>query len=231
MAASLSEKSTPDNQLIEQANREKKAKFVGIVTTKDANSLTLSDEDSTVFVTISGEITALAADINGSIKKADFLTLSSLNGLVMKADGGETNIIGTALEDFSSSDAKTQLITDESGHRRNVNINALRIEVTPINDVSEQAATSQKPFLALFGQSITGKPVSQWQVISALLIFFVVLVVVGAVIYGAIHSTIEALGRNPLAHKVVYRQLLQVLIVVFIILVFGGIAVYAVLWS
>jgi hypothetical protein len=229
MAASLNRDSTADNQFIEAADRDNKDLFVGIVTTKESNSLTLSTTGSNIFVTSEGEANGLASDINGAIKKGDHLTTSALKGIVMKADNDENAVIGTALQDFSISDARTQVVNDPKGKPHDVKINKLSVEVNVRNDLSNKQ--SQKPFLLLFGQSVTGKQVNQWQVIAALLIFFLILVVEGSVIYGATHSSIEAIGRNPLASKAVHRQTLQIFITMLIVLFFGVIIIYAVLWS
>jgi hypothetical protein len=63
------------------------------------------------------------------------------------------------------------------------------------------------------------------------LIFFFLILVEGAIVYGATSSTIAAVGRNPLAKKIVYRQLFQVALIMLIIFGFGMSAIYALLYA
>jgi hypothetical protein len=229
VAVSLSQSATTDNQTVEQATTSNKIRFVGIVTTKNSSVINTVDTKDNVFVTTAGEAIAIASDVNGAIKKGDFLSISPLKGTLMHADSSETNTVGIALEDFSTEGVKTQNILDEKQKQQTVHVGPLNIEVAPQN--GSATATDQKAFLTLVGQSITGKPVSTWQVLTALVIFVLLVVIEGAVIYGAVHSTIEALGRNPLAHTVVYKQLLQIMVVMMAILAFGAGTIYAVLWA
>ncbi len=103
----------------------------------------------------------------------------------------------------------------------------MQVELNPRNIDSDKAADTG--LLSLLGQNVAGKEVSEWQVIVALVIFLLLMVVEGSLIYGSIHSTISALGRNPLARSAVYKQLVQVLVAVIAVLAFGLATIYAVL--
>jgi len=229
MLVSLSPDSTSDKRLVEQTGKKNRTRFVGIVTTINASLLTLTAKDASIYVTTEGATSVLASNLNGTIKKGDNLTVSPLKGLIMRADSNEPQVLGTALENFNTATAKSQQVNNTDGSKRTVAVGAIRIELNPHNlaGINDE----QKPFLVLFGQSITGRPVNQWQVVSALVILFILLVVEGSIVYGAVHSTITALGRNPLAKKAVYKQLFQVFLLVSVILLFGMGAIYAVLWA
>lgn len=228
-AVSLKFNNTNDVQEIELSTRVNRDKFVGITTTKDASSVAISNNTTNIYVITSGQAYAIAADINGQIKSGDPVSISPLDGVIMKSDQDEAHVIGIALEDFNQDNAKKQQVQQSNAPNRDVYINTVKIEL----GVRTKALASDKsePFLLLFGRSLTGKEVSQWQIVSALVILFIVLVVEGSIIYGATHSTIQAIGRNPLATKVVYRQYVRVLITALLILVFGGISIYAILWA
>ncbi len=229
MAASLSNTSNPSQTFIERATADNSSKYVGIVTTINASLVTLTNKTATAFVITLGNASALASDLNGQIKKGDNLTLSPLKGVIMKADSDEPKIIGSALEDFSTANSHSETVTTTKGTSKAVKIGLLKIALDAHGLAG--VSTVKKPYLVLFGQSLTGRTVNQWQVIAALLIFFLLLTVEGAIIYGAVHSAIIAMGRNPLAKKQVYNQLFQVLWLVLIVLVFGGGSIYAVLWA
>lgn len=229
MAAAISTTSTSQKQIIEAATRSNADRFVGITTTVDANLVNIKTKDMSVYVTTVGQAAVFATDLNGEIKRGDFLTLSPLKGVIMRADAEETNIIGLALEDFSITGAQSEEVNNSDGTTQTVRVDSISMEISPRDVVG--GGGQKKPLLVLFGQSLTGKAVSQWQILSALVIFFILLIVEGSIVYGAVHSTIIALGRNPLARKAVYKQLLQVGGFVLIILVFGSAVIYAVLWA
>ena len=84
--------------------------------------------------------------------------------------------------------------------------------------------------MSKLGKSLVGRDVGEIRVLIALLVFMIVLIAEGGIIYGAVSSAITALGRNPLARKVIQREMLQVFVVAIIVLVVGLGAMYAILW-
>lgn len=228
MVAALSSESSDTNPIVERANESNEGKVVGIVTTIDANLLTLTNAEAKVHVTTSGEAPAYVSDVNGTLKKGDFVAVSPLTGIGMKADDTDNYVVGVALEDFKTADAKPKQVTTIQGSQRTALINKLKMSIEPSS--RGQNNQKSKPFLILFGQSVTGKSVSQTQVVTALIIFFLLLVVEGSILYGAVYSTIISIGRNPLARAALFRQLLQVSGVAMLILLFGLGAIYAILW-
>lgn len=228
MIAALSSESSDSNPIVERANVANRGKIVGVTTTIDSNLLTLTNANAKVHITTSGEAATYVSDVNGTIKKGDFVAVSPLTGIGMKADETDLYVAGVALEDFKTTDAKLEQVSTVQGSQRTVLVNKIKMNVEP----SSQGQNSQKdkPFLVLFGQSVTGKSVSQTQVVTALVILFLLLVVEGSIIYGAVYSTIISIGRNPLARTALFRQLLQVSGVAMLILLFGLGAIYAILW-
>jgi hypothetical protein len=94
MGASLGADGTTTSRVVERATLSNKGKFVGIVTTKDSNLVTLTNATANVVVTTSGEANAFLTDLNGVVKKGDFLVISPLDGILMKANGNDTNVVG-----------------------------------------------------------------------------------------------------------------------------------------
>lgn len=229
MAVSLKNNSTSSNQEVEIATKDNKDKYVGIITTKEASSIAIGSSSTNVYVVIGGQALALATDINSLIKAGDSLSISPIDGVLMKADINETHVVGTAMQDFDQGGAKTQQLRQSDGTNIDAKVNYLKIE-TGVR-TKAQSADKSEPFLLLFGRSLTGKQVSQWQIVAAMVVLFIVLIVEGSIIYGATHSTIQAIGRNPLAKKAVYRQYVRVLVTALLILLFGGISIYAILWA
>lgn len=229
MATSLSEDSTPDNPLVERASTSNKDKFVGITTTREASSVTVTNKTSEVIVTTQGNVKTLVSNINGEVKKGDLLTPSPIKGFLMKTDGGDPLIVGVALEDFVLETSNTEKVHREDGSEAEVKIGAISADVLPPkNQVSPEDDRSS---LVTFVKNFTGKDVARWKIFASALIFFALLVTEGAIIYSAVHSTIGALGRNPLARNAIYKQLLQVVIIALAILTFGGVILYTLLWT
>lgn len=230
MIAALSTESTAENPLVERASGTNRSNAIGVVTTIDANLLTLTNSAAKVHIATSGEALTYVTDLNGAIKKGDFIAVSPITGVGMKASDSDIYVIGIALEDFNSETAESQQVSTTQGSERTVLINRVKLNVEP-KELSQAAAKANStPFLLLFGQSVTGKSVSQTQVLVAMTLFLLLLIVEGSIIYGAIHSTIVSIGRNPLARTALYRQLLQVSWLSLLVLMFGAGSIYAILW-
>lgn len=229
MIVALSADSSDTKPLIERSGTNNRGKTVGIVTTINSNLLTLTNSEAQVHVTTSGEAQTFVSDLNGEIKKGDFITVSPLLGIGMKAGNQDTLVVGIALEDFNTSLATSQSVSTTQGSDRTVLVGTVRLSVEP-QELAPGAKQQDTPFLLLFGKSVTGKSVTQVQVIVAMVLFLLLLIVEGSIIYGAIHSTIISIGRNPLARTALFRQLLQVSWMALLVLVFGAGAIYAVLW-
>lgn len=228
MIAALKSESSDGKQIVERANLSNRGKVVGIITTIDSNLLTLTNSEAQVHVTTSGDASSYVTDLNGDIKQGDFIAVSPLTGVGMKAGDADNFVVGVALEDFNKDKATSKEVTTTEGSKRTVLINTVKVNVAP-QDKGQTAAKNQ-PFLVLFGQSVTGKSVTQTQVIVALIVFFLLLVVEGSIIYGAIHSTIISIGRNPLARAALFKQLLQVSWLALLVMLFGLGSIYAILW-
>lgn len=227
MAVGLSLESTDQQQFIEALTTSNKHRFLGVITSREANVVTATESDDNVIVSTGGQAEVLASDLNGSINKGDSLSASPIKGIVMRAEPNESVLVGYALEDFNNTTLTSQSVTDTQGNKQNVKIGSISVKL------GSKKSTEDKPqsFLTLVGESITGKPVSQLQVAAALLLMFVLLTVEGSIIYGATHSSIQAVGRNPLAKKSVYKHLVQILITAVLILVFGLVGIYLILWA
>lgn len=146
----------------------------------------------------------------------------------MRAGPGDTQVFATALEDFTTTNAVRQQNEALDGSGRPVYVTTMSVELNP-RSIAEGQSNQDDTFLRTLGQNITGRALKEWQVLTSLVIFILLLVVEAALIYGAIHSTITALGRNPLSREAVYKQLLQVAFMVFALLAFGMAVIYAIL--
>lgn len=228
MVAALSEEGDSG---VERADQNNSKRIVGVVTTSDSSSVTLASGTSQVLVESEGDVEAYVSDISGDIKRGDLLALSSFKGILMKAKEGHVGtVIGVAAEDSDSvgQEDATHYSYLESGVNKSTSIVKIRINLNKQASVAgAQAAPSA---LSKIGESVTGKQVSDIRVLAALIIFILVMIAEGGIIYGAVTSAITALGRNPLARKTIRREMTRVIVVAIGVLALGLGAVYGVLW-
>lgn len=228
MVVAISESSTPEEPKVERAALDKESKVIGVSTTSDSQLVTVGSGMTKVFVQTTGEATVFVTDLNGLVKNGDLLAPSPLLGILMKADESTAPIVGIAIEDFDESAAETQYI-QENGKQKETKIAKVRINLDH-KAASNQQASATDSSLERLGRAIVGKDVGEIQVVAALVVFLVVLVAEGGIIYGAISSAITALGRNPMARKIIRSEMIRVVGVAIIVLAIGLGAIYAILW-
>ena len=205
--------------------------FVGVITTVDENLISVRDQSSDVLVVTSGEALVYVSDISGEVKAGDVVGLSPIKGVLATAQSASRAVVvGVALEDMPQESAETKTVTTQGGATKDITVAKMRIKLGRDTATVVQDEQQNDSFLILAGESLTGKTVSQAQVIAALVVLLVILIVEGSIIYGAIHSTITSLGRNPLSRKAVFKQLLQVSWLALLVLVFGFGAIFLLLW-
>lgn len=223
MVAALSESGDSE---VERADQNSTDRIVGVVTTSDSSSVTLSSANAKLLVESEGEVSAYVSNINGEVQKGDLVSLSSFKGILMKAKGSSTGgVVGVAAEGGSET---TNYSYSENGTVKTTKITKVKIN---LNKQGATTSTHTEPSpLSKVGQSITGKQVSDIRVLAALIMFVLVMVAEGGIIYGAITSAITALGRNPMARKTIRREMSRVIVVAVGVLGIGLGAVYGVLW-
>lgn len=233
MAVSLSASSRADEPRVERAAPETIEQVIGVTATADDNIVTIGSGEQEVYVQSSGMVETFASDINGEIKQGDSVTVSPLKGILMLAGEGEPSI-GLALEDFNAANAETQSIITGEGVRT-VQIAKVEISLNNVVLANQQIAIGDSRLaqtdstLERLGQAVAGKPVGELQVIIALVIFLVVMIAEGGIIYGAVSSSITSIGRNPMARQFIRSELIRVLLLAIVVLLVGVASIYAVL--
>lgn len=163
--------------------------IVGVVTSNPAITFVAADDNSQTPVVSSGTALVLVTASNGEIRKGDPITTSEIRGIGMKLNKSGM-IIGTALEDFNPEDPE---------------------EIKPINAKIEIKfhAKGKKPTESIFDIirlaliSSSDQPPVFFKYVTA---GFVVLasILLGFYFFGRVAAKgIEAIGRNPLAGKMI----------------------------
>ncbi len=225
MVVSLDESSTSENKIVVRAGIADIRRVIGFSTTVEESLVSVARADRPVYVATDGTVSALIADTNGPVRSGDLLRLSSLRGILERANDNEAGI-ATALNDSDFSNAETYLTSD------GISTSAEKIDVSINNQAlySQGDEIAEQSTLEQFGYRVTGKNIGEIRVLAALIIFMLVMIAEGGIIYGAISSSMNALGRNPLAKKAIRQELFRVMLITLLVLAIGLGSIFAILF-
>jgi hypothetical protein len=179
-------------------------------------------------VATSGNYEVLVNNQNGPIKTGDYITISSLEGIGMKADETESVVLGRAVSEFDGVNGSVGS-ADVNGTK----VNFARIQVNvainrnPLLKVPEQSKVPK--FLQKLGESVADRPVSATRLYLSLAIFLAAAFISGVLLYSGARNSLTAIGRNPLSKKAILRGLLQITALSLTIFIIGIFAVYLLL--
>jgi hypothetical protein len=184
-----------------------------------------------VLVAASGRYNLLVSNQDGSIKAGDYLAVSALPGIAMKAGTDQAQIVGRAVSGFSGAGnvISTVLLKSSLGRTATVSIGSVTVDVhlaaNPLFDNNGKLPG----FLSRLANSVANKTVSSVRIYLSLIVLLAVFFVIGSMFYGGVRSGIIAIGRNPLAKKAIGRGLIQTVIAGLIIFIAGVFAAYLIL--
>ena len=209
-------------------------KMQGVVVAPSDAAVTLSNTNSNgqVYVATSGEFDVLVSNQAGTIKNGDYITISSLAGVGMKADSTESIVLGRATAGFDgiSNVQSSASLTNTKGQKVSVSIGRIPVNIGIASNPLQQSLNNNLPgFLKKASQQVANKPVSTVRVYISLAILISSAIVAGSMLYGGVRSSITSIGRNPLAKRSIVRSLVQVVLTSIIIFVIGLLAVYLLL--
>ncbi|MDP2638462.1 MAG: hypothetical protein Q8P26_05370 [Candidatus Levybacteria bacterium] len=179
----------------------------GVLT--DSPALYLQDTKNTNSKPVinSGKAYVLVSTINGSIKVNDFITTSTIAGVGQKANRNGM-ILGTALEEYSNSNQK---VTGKILVTINPHFNA-SFDDTKTN-VLEVLRNASDP------TTLTQLTSLRYVVAAGIVL---VAFGIGFVYFGKVTSSgVEALGRNPLASRMIQLNLILNLVLMVVIICVG----------
>jgi hypothetical protein len=209
------------------ASNKNVSNLFGVVVNDGSSVLTLESGNKTqVQVATSGVLPTLVSDCNGSIAAGDPITASPIEGVGMKAT---TNIKIVGIAQGKMGGTKTQTVDKDICSTGEITLGQLGVLVGVSYHYREPEKTIIPATLQNIANTIAGKSVNTLPVIISAAIFFVTVIVVVAIIYSMIRSSIISVGRNPMAQSAVYRDVIQLSALVLAILGVGMIAIYLVL--
>ena len=228
MIVSLKEKE-PTN--VVAGKRELMDKMLGVVVNANDSPITLSNETEKVFVATVGRYDTLVSDQNGAIRQNDYISISHISGIGMKAGLNETSVLGRALASF---DGKTNVestseLSDSKGGKQIVHIGRVPVDIAISKNPIAISNSVSPQILSKIGQAIAGKDVTPVKIYMSAAVFIGGTIIAGSVLYAGVRSSITAVGRNPLSKKSILRGMVSVVFTSLIIFIIALGAVYLLL--
>jgi hypothetical protein len=209
------------------------AKMFGVVVNPNSAAVSLSNSSSPypTYVATSGNYQVLVSDQNGSIHAGDYVTISSISGVGMKANSSDQIVLGKALSNFmGTTDSLGSSIIKNSGSSSTVHLGLIDVSINVAHNPLVQNSRPNLPnFLITAGQAVANRPVSEIRVYISLVILGISAIMAGSLLYAGIRSSIISIGRNPLSKRSIIRSLVQVTLTSLIVFIIGLFAVYLLL--
>lgn len=224
-----------ETKSVKVATQAELQNMFGVTVDRNQLSLTLTNEGvkNETFVAVSGTYSVLVSTQGGPIKVGDYVTLSSVNGVAMKAGTEEKTVFGRAVGSFDGKGVTlgTTALKETSGKtNRTVTLGSVPVTIDIKRNPNEKSTKVQVPeVLERIGKAIAEKEVNPIRIYLSMGITVVSLIAAIAVLYSGVRSGVISIGRNPMSKKSIFRALLEVILTSLLILIIGLFAVYLLL--
>lgn len=223
-----------DSQRVTVATQSKLSNMFGVVVDQNQLPLKVSNHklQNETFVAVSGTYNVLVSTQAGEITSGDYVTLSAVNGIVMKAGTDEDMVFGRANASFGTKGATlgTTTLKDSAGKTIKVALGIIPVTIDIKRNPNEKSTKTNVPeFLERAGLAIAEKEVSPIRIYLSVAITIISLIIAIIVLYAGVRSGVISIGRNPMSKKSIFRSLLEIILTSILILVIGLFAVYLLL--
>ena len=224
-----------DANQVKIAKQAELQNMFGVVVDKNSLSVTLSSEalKNETFVAASGTYNVLVSTQGGPIVSGDYVTLSSVNGVAMKAGTEEKTVFGRANGPFDGKGITlgSTVLKDVNGNtNQTVKLGSVPVTIDIKKNPNDKSTKSDLPeFLQRLGQQIAEKEVSPIRIYLSLGITLISILAAIAILYSGVRNGVISIGRNPMSKKSIFRALLEVILTSILILIIGLFAVYLLL--
>lgn len=223
-----------DTQSVVAAKQAQLQNMFGVAV--DRNQLAFAVSNSAVqnetYVAVSGTYDVLVSTQGGAIESGDYVTLSSLDGIGMKASTAEKTVFGRAVASFDGKALTlgTTELKDSSGAAKTVTLGTIPVTINIQHNPNIKSTKVNVPnWLERFGVQIAEKQISPIRIYLSMGITAVSLITAIVMLYAGVRNAIIAIGRNPMTKRSIFRALLEVILTSILILVIGLFAVYLLL--
>jgi len=207
----------------------------GVVVDRTILPVTISSEalENETFVAASGTYNVLVSTQGGSISSGDYITLSSVNGIGMKAGTEEKTVFGRANGSFDGKGitlGNTVLKDVDGNTNKSVTLGSIPVTIDIKKNPNDKSTKVEVPeFLERIGQAVAEKEVSPIRIYLSLGITAISIIAAIAIVYSGIRNSVISIGRNPMSKKSIFRALLEIILTSILILIIGLFAVYLLL--
>lgn len=223
-----------DSKTVTVATQAELQNMFGVTVDPNQQPLTISNDDlkNEVFVAVSGTYNVLVSTQGGTIKSGDYITLSSVNGVGMKAGTKEKTVFGRANTGFDGKGITlgTTTLKDDTGGTKTVTLGMVPVTIDIRHNPNDKSTKANLPeFLQRIGEAVAEKEVSPIRIYLSMGITTVSIIAAIAMLYAGIRNGVISIGRNPMSKKSIFRALLEVVLTSVLILVISLFAVYLLL--
>lgn len=216
------------------ASYDKLEQMYGVSVDPQSLSLTVSTGGVTneTYVATAGTYPVLVSTQNGPIKQNDYITLSNIDGVGMKASTDEKIVLGRAGGAFDgrSNGIGNVALKDSKGGTKSVTLGVIRVVIDIKHNPNQKSTKANVPnWLQRLGEAVAEKPVGPFRIYLSIFITGVSIVAACVILYGGVRNSIISIGRNPLSKKSIFRGLLEIVLTSIIVLIVGLFAVYLLL--
>jgi len=224
-----------DSNRVKIATQSDLQNMFGVIVDRNQLPLAVTNEglQNETFVAVAGTYNVLVSTQGGPIASGDYVTLSSVNGVAMKAGTEEKTVFGRAGASFDGKSVTlgTTALKDTAG-KENKTVTLGQIPVTiDIRSNPNQKSTKVKvpPFLERVGLAIAEKQVSPIRIYLSIAITVVSVIAAIVIVYSGVRNGVVSIGRNPMSKKSIFRALFGIILTSILILIVGLFAVYLLL--
>ncbi len=224
-----------DSNQVKVATQSELQNMFGVTVDRNQLSLTLTNEglENEVFVAVSGTYNVLVSTQGGVITSGDYITLSSVNGVAMKAGTKEKTVFGRAAGSFDGKGVTlgTTSLKDTAGKtNKTVMLGSIPVTIDIKRNPNDKSTKVKVPeVLERLGEAIAEKEVSPIRIYLSMAITAISLIAAIAVLYAGVRSGVISIGRNPMSKKSIFRALVEIIVTSLLILIIGLFAVYLLL--
>jgi hypothetical protein len=209
--------------------------MLGVVIPTGDAAVTLTPTKVTqqqVLVATSGRASVVVSNQGGPIEAGDYVTISGVSGVGMKAGEDEEEIVGKAAGNFSGTAnvIGSVKLKDTTGHESTVSLGRVPVDIAiSHNPLFQKQADFVPGFLAKAAATVSHHAVSAARIYLSLAVLMIAAFVTANMLYSGVRSGMLAVGRNPLSRKSIIRSLIQTVIAGLIVFTAGIFAVYLLL--
>jgi len=201
------------------------------ISPSDAPITVSGDSGTQVYVATSGQYDVLVSNQNGIIKAGDYISISALNGIGMKAIDDQPTILGRAAADLTSNNILQNNVKVKSGSGDQVvSIGVVPVTIAIAGNPNVGHGTGNLPgFLQVASNNIAAKPVAASRVYAGIAVLLLSAFISGAVLYSGVRGSLLSIGRNPLARHSILGGLSETVLAGVAVFIIGLFAVYLLL--